>query len=176
MGNDGFMIPWKSTHCFEGLDVVIHTVSQQKGTIGETGKEQGMQLLMQNNAVYTLFTLLWLAISLIKSLSSSRSCLLYEVTIYFPLEALLLLTEDVPRLWGEYPKVGRGGESRARLAGLSGVGAEQWDRGTPGWPSMLPLPCHTAATSKPLHGLRWVMPCQSLGLPQRERGGLSTGL
>lgn len=33
---------------------------------------------------------------------------------------------------------------------------------------MLPPPQHTAVTSKPLGGLRWVMPCQSLGLPQRE--------
>lgn len=51
MDIDGFMILWKTTHCFEGLDVVIHTASQQKLTIAGTGKEQGIQLLMQNNAV-----------------------------------------------------------------------------------------------------------------------------
>lgn len=57
MDNDGFMILWKTTHCFEGLDVVIRTASQQKHTITETGKEEGIQLLMQNNAVHILFTL-----------------------------------------------------------------------------------------------------------------------
>lgn len=152
---------------FWRTDFVIHTASQQKCSIAGTDKEWGIQLLMQNNAVYTLLTLLWLALTLKRSFSSSRSCLLHEVKIYFPLKERLLFTVDVPKFWGEYPKVGREGESRAGLTGLSGVRAEQWDRGTPGWLRVVPFPAHCSHQQTP----GWAKVGQALPEPRSAPEG-----
>lgn len=168
MDNDGFMIFWRTTHCFEGLDVVIRSASQQKYTTAGTGKEQGIQLLMQNNAVYTLFTLLWLALAHIKSLSSSRSCLLYEVKINFPPKELLLFPADVPRFWGAYPKQA-GKEGAWPGSWGAGVGAEQWDRGTLGWLSLLPLRSTLQPPASPWVGQGGPCPATAWLCP-RDRG------
>lgn len=109
----------------------------------------GIQLLMQNNAVYPLFTLPWLPLALIKSLYSSRGCSLDEVTTHFPPWRASTLSCRCARIVRGIPKSSQGkraqgwgpgagwGHSRAR-------GTEEY-QGDP----FIPLPpSHTATISK----------------------------